>query len=271
LALGLSLGCAAGDNTGSSFTGSNTFGGEGGTPSGGTSAGTADDDDGATSMVGGDGGSGTNGAASVGGNDGGSTDGGGDNDGPGCVPAAEVCDGLDNDCNGVADDNPSDAGAPCATGMPGVCADGVTACNANTLDCVVSVGASAESCDGVDNDCDGAVDNGNPGGGGACSTGLQGICSAGTQQCSGGAVTCMQNQAAAGAEACGNGLDDNCNGAVDEGCNTCNHDICLAGVALVAGCDPCVTQICGVDPFCCSNSWDGLCVDEVGSVCGIVC
>src|SRR4029453_18632423 len=32
-------------------------------------------------------------------------------------------------------------------------------------------------------------------------------------------------------------------------CNQCAHDKCTSGSALVANCDPCVGQICGVDPF----------------------
>jgi hypothetical protein len=51
----------------------------------------------------------------------------------------------------------------------------------------------------------------------------------------------------------------------------CAHPLCQTGGALVNGCDPCVTQICAVDPFCCNTSWDGLCVNQVTSVCGLAC
>ena len=51
----------------------------------------------------------------------------------------------------------------------------------------------------------------------------------------------------------------------------CTHDICAQGEALVVGCDDCVDQICALDPFCCDDSWDGQCVNEVNSICGIVC
>ncbi|MCX4246884.1 MopE-related protein [Paraliomyxa miuraensis] len=186
------------------------------------------------------------------------------------APSPELCDGLDNDCNGQADDGNPDAGGACNTGMPGVCADGTGSCAGGGLECIPDTAASNEVCDGLDNDCDGQVDDGNPGGGGGCSTGMPGICSSGTQQCTGGALSCQQNNAPV-AEICANGLDDDCDGAIDDGCNNCAHDICLTGVALVNGCDPCVTSICAVDPFCCSTSWDGICVGEVGSVCGIVC
>ncbi len=185
--------------------------------------------------------------------------------------SVEVCDGLDNDCNGQNDDGNPGGGGACNTGMPGVCADGTASCSGGAMSCTPNAAPSAETCNGLDDDCNGVADNGNPGGGGACSTGMPGICAAGTQQCSGGALSCQQNQGAAADEICGNGLDDDCNGAAEDGCNTCAHPICMTGVALVNGCDPCVTQICAVDPFCCNTSWDGICVGEVGSVCGIAC
>lgn len=57
------------------------------------------------------------------------------------------------------------------------------------------------------------------------------------------------------------------------GCSnvSCAHDICVTGVLLDPACDPCVDQICAADEFCCLDQWDGQCVDQVASVCGIVC
>jgi hypothetical protein len=71
-----------------------------------------------------------------------------------------------------------------------------------------------ESCNDVDDNCSGQVDKGNPGGGAACVTGLQGVCAAGTKACIGGALACLPN-AQPSAETC-NGVDDNCDGAIDE-------------------------------------------------------
>lgn len=51
----------------------------------------------------------------------------------------------------------------------------------------------------------------------------------------------------------------------------CSHEICSTGGALVSGCQDCATQICAADPFCCSSSWDGICVGEVSSICHIAC
>ncbi|MCA9709244.1 MAG: hypothetical protein KDK70_25595 [Myxococcales bacterium] len=181
----------------------------------------------------------------------------------------EVCDNVDNDCNGMVDDGNPGGGAACNTGMPGVCAVGTNACQGGSVVCVPNETASAETCDGEDDDCNGVVDNGNPGGGGACVTGQPGICSAGTNTCTGGSIVCQQNTMAAPDEVCGNGLDDDCNGSVDDGCGgMCPFGLCESpGMPQTLGCDPCVDQVCAADAFCCSNQWDSICVGEVESVC----
>jgi hypothetical protein len=52
---------------------------------------------------------------------------------------------------------------------------------------------------------------------------------------------------------------------------TCAHDKCVSGVRLATGCDPCVTNICSFDSFCCNVTWDSICVSEVSSVCHATC
>ena len=134
------------------------------------------------------------------------------------MASAEACDGLDNNCNGAADENNPGGGGACATGLQGVCAAGTKKCSNGNIACQQNVTASAEVCDGLDNNCNGAADENNPGGGGACVTGLPGVCSAGTKKCQNGAIACTQN-VMAGNETCGDNQDNNCNGAVDEGCS----------------------------------------------------
>ncbi len=161
------------------------------------------------------------------------------------APAAEICDGIDNDCDGTADNGNPGGGVSCNTGRPGVCAPGITACSGGAVVCNQLVAPSAESCDGLDNNCDGAIDNGNPGGGLACNTGLQGVCTAGTTACTAGAIACNQNVQPS-AETC-DGQDNDCNGAVDNGnpgggasCSTGRPGVCSPGTtACTAGAVAC--------------------------------
>ena len=61
-----------------------------------------------------------------------------------------------------------------------------------------------------------------------------------------------------------------------ESAGACGHPVCSAGPLLVPGCDDppvdpsCVSTICTADPFCCTNTWDAICVSEVG-MCGWNC
>ena len=51
----------------------------------------------------------------------------------------------------------------------------------------------------------------------------------------------------------------------------CDHSICQTGGPLGLACDPCSAQLCGQDPYCCTDAWDATCVGEVGSICGQSC
>ncbi len=146
--------------------------------------------------------------------------------------STEVCDGVDNDCDGGTDENNPGGGVACSTGNPGVCSVGTTSCTNGSLLCNQTNQPGSETCDGLDNDCDGGIDEGNPGGGAACSTGLLGICAAGHMNCINGSVICTQDNSAGG-EICANGLDDDCNGQTDEaydldgdGWTNCDGDCC---------------------------------------------
>ncbi|MCB9787012.1 MAG: hypothetical protein H6744_10015 [Deltaproteobacteria bacterium] len=127
-------------------------------------------------------------------------------------PSSEVCDGADNDCNGLTDDGIDPAPTSCGTGA---CAStGVLTCTDGELvDSCAPGSGSSEVCDGVDNDCNGATDDGiaptpTSCGSGACSATGELVCQDGQL-----VDTCA---AAPGTPEVCNGVDDNCNGAVDE-------------------------------------------------------
>lgn len=60
-------------------------------------------------------------------------------------------------------------------------------------------------------------------------------------------------------------------GRGDGGASTCAHPVCATGGALSSTCEPCATQLCAQDPYCCALTWDATCVGEVASICGKAC
>jgi hypothetical protein len=139
--------------------------------------------------------------------------------------SAEICDGVDNNCNGRADESADGRwdrrGQPCSDGL-GVCrVAGVEICTADgsALRCSATAPAptSSERCNNLDDDCDGATDEAFPDKNGVCSVG-QGLCLRfGTNVCTGdgAGLACSATEGQGTNEIC-DLLDNDCDGNTDE-------------------------------------------------------
>lgn len=174
-----------------------------------------------------------------------------------------TCNGVDDDCNGTADEDYVATNTTCGQGV--CAAAGQLICQNGSIQDTCNTGSPTgvdDNCNGVDENCSGAADENyvltpTACGIGACGSTGQLICSAGT----------VVNTCTAGSpqpEAC-DGVDNNCNGVVDEDLNQqcgsvigeCEYgtQTCSNGIwgTCVGNIDP-TAEICdGLD-----NNCDGL-------------
>ncbi|MCB9558733.1 MAG: hypothetical protein H6707_21630 [Deltaproteobacteria bacterium] len=204
-------------------------------------------------------------------------------------PSAEVCNGVDDDCDTHTDESEDLVAEPCAE-QRGVCQGSTKRCGGTSgwLPCTagdLSAHAKAQGfvyesdetrCDGFDNDCDGQVDEhpncctpqcagkhcgaddgcGNPCTAGSCPSQASckgGVCSCDFVSC--GGACCAASEQCIGGSCCA----PNCAGkscGADDGCGRpCATGSCQTNARCVAGgcvCDgvSCGSSCCGVGETC---------------------
>ena len=163
----------------------------------------------------------------------------------------EICNGIDDDCDGSVPPDEADADG-----------DGVRICEGDCNDANASIfPGHPEACDNLDNDCDGMVDGFSTACGlGACAA--TGSCFAGVDSCAPGRPS---------AEVC-NGIDDDCNGVIDDPGSemSCNlpHAAprCASGSCVVNSCNTGFSNCDATSPNGCECGTAGCC----GSACQVI-
>ena len=133
-------------------------------------------------------------------------------------PSPELCDTLDNDCDGQIDEDLG--GEQCTLGL-GICqTDGVITCIGGDLSCQVEnmplPSVNDQSCDGLDNDCDGVSDEDYQQS--VVNCGVGSCAASGTTYCVDGAEIndCIALPAGPDSEDICDGIDSDCDGETDE-------------------------------------------------------
>jgi hypothetical protein len=213
------------------------------------------------------------------------------------VPEKEQCvvtngTTADEDCNGLANDgckcteDTTCYGGPGTEPGVGTCRKGMQVCTNGDLGaCTGEVRSERETCanQGADNDCNGKVDD-IAGLGSTCTApGKMGLCAPGKLQCQTGsaALQCV-SAVMATAESC-NGLDDDCDGTVDDGfdlmtdkanCGRCGRACtgatasCCAGTCVDTNTDESNCMMCGTRCGAGSTCQSGMCSSVGGAGSG---
>jgi len=175
-------------------------------------------------------------------------------------PEVEVCNGKDDDCDGKVDED--DTGKALKRSCDTACGPGTEVCVNGAFEQCNAPQPSVEKCDGVDNDCNGKVDDGfdcAKGSTDKCGTDV-GLCDFGTKLCD---ATCKWGACLGGVvpatEVCEGTKDEDCDGTVDNGCGCTNglQKDCCGGTKIT--CTGGTWPACPTTPVETCNSIDDDC------------
>jgi subtilisin-like proprotein convertase family protein len=174
-------------------------------------------------------------------------------------PGPDGCDGRDNDCDGVSDENYAPTTTHCGIGA---CSDHTGLLTCVTGDLVDTCNPAAapgtvELCNDVDDNCNGVTDETFPLLGTGCDPNPNdsSLCKSGSYVCKadGTGLECVGNGTGQSAEIC-DGADNDCDGQTDEGCDDDFDDYCDAAMQCVTGLS---LQICPNGCGDCNDSASG--------------
>ena len=170
--------------------------------------------------------------------------------------AAEICDGIDNDCDGYIDEELGTVPTVCGVGA--CTAAGERLCFGGKMTDTCEAGEpAAESCNDIDDNCDGIADENcecKDGEKQACGKTDVGSCSFGQQICAGGMWGECEGAIGPDNEFC-DYQDNDCDGAIDEDFGDLNKE-CSAGVGACAASGHFVCSPTGANPVCDANPKD---------------